>query len=149
MFGLTRCSPVQEVFDLQGDMNRILSSFFGLVPFKGLARELFWAPPVDLEETKEEVVVRVEIPGIKKEEIKLHVQGDTLTITGERKQETEVKEKTIHRLEGLYGKFQRVLWLPSEVEGSRASATYEAGVLTVRLPKSEQAKPKEISINVR
>ncbi len=149
MFELTRCSPIQDLSDMQEDMSRVLGSFFGLVPFKGLARELFWAPAVDIEETQDEVVVKAELPGMKKEDVKLHVDGASLTITGERKQESETKDKRFHRIESSYGKFQRVLSLPAEVEAAKASATYEAGVLTVRLPKSEEAKPREISIDVR
>lgn len=109
----------------------------------------FWAPLLDVEETTEEVVVQAELPGMKKEEIKLQVQGDTLLITGERKSQARTQDKTLHRAERVYGKFQRVIQLPSEVDGSRTRATYEAGVLTIQLPKREEAKPKEIQIEVK
>ena len=109
----------------------------------------FWAPVTDVEETKDEVVVKIELPGLKKEDIKLQIHSDALVVTGERKQESETKEKAFHRVESSYGKFQRVIALPSEVDADRARATYESGVLTVQLPKSEQAKPKELSIEVK
>ncbi len=112
-------------------------------------QEKFWAPLVDVEETRDEVVVRAEIPGLKKEEIKLQAQGDLLVLTGERKNESETKEKTVHLVERTYGRFQRVLQLPAEVDGSRAKAAYEAGVLTIQLPKREEAKPREIAIEVK
>ena len=115
----------------------------------GVTTEGFWAPLLDVEETRDEVTVRAELPGLNKEEIKLQVEGDLLVLSGERRAESESKEKTVHRLERVHGKFQRVLRLPSEVDGGRATAAYEAGVLTVRLPKREEAKPKEIAIEVR
>ena len=115
----------------------------------GVTTDGFWAPLLDLEETRDEVIVQAELPGLKKEEIKLQVEGDLLVLSGERKAESESKEKTVHRLERVYGQFQRVVQLPAEVDGGRATAAYEAGVLTVRLPKREEAKPKEIAIEVK
>jgi HSP20 family protein len=100
-----------------------------------------------VEETKDEVVVTVELPGMAKDGIMVQAHGDTLTITGERRREAETKDKTVHLVERGYGRFQRVLGLPAEVDGARAKATYEQGVLTIRLPKSEQAKPKEITVS--
>ena len=115
----------------------------------GVTTEGFWAPLLDVEESRDEVIVRVELPGLKKEGIKLEVEGDLLVLSGERKAESENKEKIVHRLERVYGQFQRAVQLPSEVDGSRAVAAYEAGVLTIRLPKREEAKPKEIAIEIK
>lgn len=108
-----------------------------------------WAPAIDVEENKDEVIVRAELPGMKREEIKLQIQGDVLTLTGERKWESETKDKRVHLTERAYGKFQRSLPLPSVVDGTGTKASYEVGVLTVRLPKREEAKPKEIAIEVK
>lgn len=110
---------------------------------------LLWAPAMDVEETRDEVIVTAELPGMTKDGIKVQAHGDTLAITGERRREAETKDATVHLVERRDGKFQRVLGLPAEVDGARATATYEQGVLTVRLPKSEQAKPKEITVEVR
>ena len=110
---------------------------------------VLWAPAMDVEETHDEVIVKVELPGLAREAIKVQAHGDTLVITGERRRETAPQDKTVHVVERSYGKFQRVLGLPAGVDGARATATYEQGVLTVRLPKSEQAKPKEITVEVR
>lgn len=110
---------------------------------------LLWAPAVDVEETQDEVVVKAEIPGMTRDGITLRVHGDTLTITGERRRETETKDKTVHLVERAFGKFQRTLQLPVEVEGARAKAEYVQGVLTIRLPKSESARPREIAIDVK
>ncbi len=138
-FELDRCGSTREVVGLQEEINKLFRGFEG-----GL-----WAPPINVEETKDEIIVKVEIPGIKKEEIKIHVEGDTLVLTGERKREVESKDKTVHLVESVYGKFQRVLGLPTEVDAGKSKATYENGILTVQLSKAEQAKPKEISITVQ
>ena len=134
-FGLSKCGPYREAVLFQEDP----SSF---------SRD-FWVPALEVEETKEEILVKAQLPGLKREEIQLQIQGDALVISGERKSETETKEKTVHLVETAYGKFQRIIGLPAEVDGTRATAVYEAGVLTVRLPKSEQAKPKEINVVVK
>ena len=133
-YEISRCEPFGEFLSL----NRLFGVEGG-----------FWAPLLDVEETRDEVIVRAELPGLKKEEIKLQVEGDLLVLSGERKSESESKEKTVHRLERVYGQFQRALRLPSKVDGGRATAAYEAGVLTVKLPKREEAKPKEIAIEVK
>jgi len=102
-----------------------------------------------MEETKDEIIVKAELPGIHKEGISLQVQADTLTLSGVRKSESETKDKTIHLVERSYGKFQRSIALPCKVDATRAKAVYEDGVLTVRLPKQEEVKPKEIAIEVK
>ena len=132
-FGLRKCDPLQVV--LREDIDGLFGDF--------------WAPLIDVEETKDEIIVKAQLPGLKREEIKLQVQQDALVISGERKAESETEEKTVHLVETVYGKFQRVLGLPVDVKADSASATYEAGILTVRLPKAEEAKPKEISIEVK
>ena len=147
-FELTRWDPFRDMVSLQEDMNKLFSDFWGRGGRRGLADE-FWAPLVDIEETKDEVVVKAEIPGMKKEEIKLQVTGDALAITGERRQESETKDKTFHRIERSYGKFQRIIGLPTEVQGAKAKASYENGILVIHLPKSEESKPKEIAIDVK
>lgn len=108
-----------------------------------------WAPAVDVEETPDEVLVRAEVPGMSREAIRLLVHGQTLSISGERRQEGTANEAPSRLVERASGRFQRVVGLPAEVDGGRAKATYEQGVLTVRLPKAEQAKPKEIAIDER
>ena len=147
-FEVTRWDPFQDMVSLQEDMNKLFSDFWGRGTRRGIADE-FWAPLVDIEETQDELVVKAEIPGMKKEEIKLQVTGDTLAITGERRSESETKDKTYHRIERSYGKFQRIIGLPSEVQGTKAKASYENGVLVIHLPKTDEAKPKEISIDVK
>jgi HSP20 family protein len=131
-------------------MNRLFREFFGRRGGR-LARgdSSIWFPALDVEETKDEIIVKAELPGIRKEEISLQVQADTLTLSGVRKSESETKDKTIHLVERSYGKFQRSIALPCKVDATRAKAVYEDGVLTVRLPKQEEVKPKEIAIEVK
>ena len=141
---LSTWDPFREMVSLRDELDRLFDSVFGRFPRE--RGEIYWAPPLDIEEIEEAVVVRVELPGMNKEDIKISLSGDTLTISGERKQEIEKKGKTYYRIERAYGKFQRTVTLPTEVEGDKAKATYRAGILELVLPKSEKSKAKEISI---
>lgn len=107
-----------------------------------------WAPVVDVAETKDEVIVRAEVPGMTKEEISVTLQDDVLTLRGEKKQEKTEKEADFHRIERSYGSFVRSFTLPTLVQTDKVKAAYKDGVLTVTLPKAEEVKPKEISISV-
>ena len=107
-----------------------------------------WLPPVDIEENGREYVIKAELPGMKKEEVKLKVEGGTLMISGERKAEKEDKDKKYHRLERSYGAFQRSFTLPEGTPPEKISAEFKDGVLLVRLPKDEKAKPKAIEVTV-
>lgn len=146
---LTKWEAMPDVVSLQDEMNRLFLDFFGRTPGRRVAAEALWAPIMDIEETKDDIIVKAEIPGMTKDDVKIQVTGDLLTISGERKREEETKEKTYHRIERSYGQFQRMITLPSEVQSSKAKASYENGVLTIKLPKSEEVKPKEISIEVK
>jgi len=140
---LIRWDPWHEMSSLRDDMDRLFDSMTGRYPRE---REALWAPPLDIEETKESIIVRTELPGMKREDIKISVHGDQLTISGERRHEAEQKERTFHRIERAYGKFQRTLVLPADVNGSKARASYKNGILELILPKSEEAKAHEIAI---
>lgn len=147
---ITKWEPMPDILSLQDEMNRLFLDFFGRAPAgRRLISESLWAPVMDIEETKDDIIVKAEIPGMTKEDVKIQITGDLLTISGERKREEESKDKTYHRIERSYGQFQRMITLPSEVQSSKAKASYENGVLTIRLPKSEEVKPKEISIEVK
>ena len=146
---LTKWEPIPEIVSLQDEMNRLFLDFFGRTPGRRMMSDGLWAPIMDIEETKDDIIVKAEIPGMTKDDVKIQVTGDMLTISGERKREEESKDKTYHRIERSYGQFQRMITLPSEVQSAKAKASYENGVLTIRLPKSEEVKPKEISIEVK
>lgn len=105
-----------------------------------------WAPPLDVQEDKDGYTIRVELPGMKREEIEVAIQADALVISGERKAETVKDDTEVHRQERFFGRFSRVLTLPTAVAGDQVKATYKDGILTVTLPKAEEAKPKQITV---
>lgn len=147
MSKIKRYEPLWGIDTFRRDMDRLFDSFFGHGPSEEYAT--LWAPAVDIEETKDSVVIRAEIPGMNKEDIKIQTVGDALVITGERKHESEEKDRHFHRVERAYGKFQRMMQLPVEVESDKAKASYKDGVLEIIFPKSEKAKAREIEIEVK
>jgi HSP20 family protein len=112
------------------------------------ATEAMWSPLVDIHETKDNILLQIEVPGVKQEDIHVSIEDGTLTLKGERKRETEVKEDQYHRVERSYGHFERRILLPSEVDSDRVKASYRDGVLEIQLPKKEEAKPKQIRVEV-
>ena len=107
-----------------------------------------WVPPVDVLQDKDAVTVRVELPGMKKQDIGVTLHEGVLSISGERKDETDHASGECHRTERFFGKFQRSITLPSPVKADKIQASYKDGVLTVTLPKTEEAKPKHIEVSV-
>ena len=146
---LMRWRPTNDLTSMREEMNRLFDSFFSGFPErrKGLL-EGEWAPSVDVAETDEEIVVTAELPGVKQEEVDISIADGVLTLKGEKKEEKEVKEKNYHRIERSYGSFQRSISLTTGVEASKAKATYKNGILCVTIPKVEEAKPKQIKIDV-
>ena len=110
--------------------------------------ERVWAPAVDMYETKDALVVTAELPGLNEKDIHLSITGDMLSIRGERQWNQEVKQESYYRGERWYGKFERTLPLPMPVQADKVTASYRDGVLTIKLPKVEEIKPKEIKIDV-
>ncbi len=107
-----------------------------------------WAPALDVHEDRAAYVVRIELPGLKREDIDVSLHDGALVISGERKPETLEEGVEIHRQERFYGKFQRVLTLPESVAADKVKADYKDGVLTVTLPRTEEARPKKIDVSV-
>jgi HSP20 family protein len=107
-----------------------------------------WMPSVDIAETAEAFEIKAELPDVRKEDVKVSVEDGQLRISGERKQEKEEKGKKFHRVERSYGSFMRSFTLPENVDDSRLTAEYKDGLLNVRLPKTEKAKPKAIAVKV-
>lgn len=142
---LPKWNPFRELVNLREDMDRFLNTFFGRHQEE---TEGFWAPVIDIEEDNDNFTVKAELPGIKKDDIKISVRGNLLSIAGERKQESKVKNRTFHRIERSYGNFMRTITLPSEVNADNVKATYKDGILIITLPKPESMKPKEISIEI-
>ena len=143
---IVRWKPMRDLVDLRDEMDRMFDSFWG----SDADREGgMLIPPVDMIENDDNFVVSVELPGLKKEDIKMTMQNNVLTLSGSKKHEFESKEDTVHRVERSYGSFCRSVNLPSKVDSSAIKASYDSGVLKVTLPKVEEAKPKEISIDVK
>ena len=141
--------PFREIASLRDDMDRMFDSFFGRVPADRDKRDGIWLPLVDIEENHDEVTVRAELPGMTKEDIKVSVVGNVLTLSGERRYQSEEKGRTFHRIERAYGKFYRSITLPTEVDNAKVKAQYRDGILTIALPKSQDNRPKEIAIEVK
>lgn len=145
----SRWDPFKEL----EDMERRLSAWFGwpLRRREGEKEALTvaeWSPLVDIEESEKEYLIKAELPEVKKEDVKISVQEDVLTISGERKSEKEEKGKKYHRVERCYGSFMRSFTLPEDADGTKVTAEYKDGVLRIHLPKSEKAKPKAIEVKV-
>ncbi len=140
--------PMRDVFSLQEEINRMFDEIMGRVPAERRPERQTWTPAVDVYETKDAVVVEIEAPGLDKKDLHLSIQDNVLTVKGERRWQEEKKERNYHRVERVYGSFQRSFTLPASVDSNRVKATYKDGVLTITLPKVEEAKPKEISVKV-
>lgn len=145
---IVRWRPIENLSSIHREMNRLFDDFLSAPPESRDLIEGAWSPKVDISETEHEVVVTAELPGIKKEDVKVNVQNNVLTLSGEKKQEKETKEKNFHRIERSYGSFHRSFTLPMEVDTEKIGATYKEGLLKVTLPKAEVSKPKQIDINV-
>ena len=142
--------PVRELMDVTQELEQWCGVRSPGVPTRRWAAEGVWAPATDIEETKEQFVVKADLPGMKQEEISISVLGNTLTISGERKSAAETKEDDgrFLRMERVCGSFQRVVELPSSVNVDQVKASYRDGLLTVTVPKREEAKPKQIQVEV-
>jgi HSP20 family protein len=147
---IVRWDPFRNLMALQDEMNRLFeSTLFGETAGASRGgRSIVWAPPIDVVESKDKVIVNAELPGMKPDEVELSVDEGVLTIKGERKFSEEVKEENLHRIERAYGYFERRISLPKTIDAEKISATYTDGVLRIELPKVEESKPKQIPIKV-
>jgi HSP20 family protein len=139
---------LDRLSNLRSELDNLFDSpFFLSMPMR--QSQLFngWTPAIDLYQTNDDVVALVELPGMRKEDIELSLQDGMLTISGERKSETQSGDKQ-QRSERFVGKFRRSISMPTRVDANKVSATYKDGILTVTLPKTEEVKPKQIQVNV-
>ena len=134
------------VSDIQGEVNRLFDNFFGRPASSAAGRT--WAPPVDLYETKDDLVLTMELPGVRDKDVTVSITGDLLTVKGERRLEHDAKEQQFLHVERVAGKFERLVQLPIPVQGDKVKATYRDGVLEIKLPKTEEIKPKEIKVDI-
>src|SRR6202045_2013223 len=148
---LTRWEPFREYSTMQNrinHMNRLFrESYSPEAPEEALTTTSF-APPVDVYEDEHNIILKLEVPGIDEKDIDVRIEGNTLTVHGERKIEKEEKEENFRRVERQYGSFTRSFTLPSSVDPGQVSAHYEKGVLNINLAKKAEAKPKQIKVNV-
>jgi HSP20 family protein len=140
-------APFRDFERMRRNMDRLWDSFFER-GVRGADEDGEWLPYLDVAETKNEIVVKAEVPGMDAKDIDISLSDGLLTIKGEKKQEREEKEENYHLVERSYGAFTRSIRLPKEVQSDKISASYKNGVLKVTLPKSEEAKKKEIKIKV-
>lgn len=143
---LMQLNPGREFMQLQDRINRLFSDA-GRGTEEGLMNQGNWVPPVDIYQNgNHEIVLKAELPDMRREDIQVTVDENTLTIKGEKKLTDEVKEDQFQRIERVYGTFSRSFSLPPNVDATKLSAEYKNGVLTVRIPLREEAKPRQVEV---
>jgi len=145
---ITRWDPFREFATLQDRMNRLVRDSFGNEGREEALTNTTFAPPVDVYEDEHSVTLKIEVPGIEEKDIDVRIENNTLTVHGERKFEQEEKEENYRRVERQYGSFTRTFSLPNTVDQESVQADYDKGVLKVKLAKKQEAKPKQIKVNV-
>ena len=146
---IVRWDPLRNVASLQDRINRLFNeAFSGSKAFEDDVSMSAWRPAVDIYDTDNALVIKAELPGIEKDDVSVDVKGNVLTIKGERSFDKEIKEENYYRKERSIGKFQRSFTLPEAVNPEAIKANFKNGVLEIEVPKPEEKKPKQISINV-
>jgi len=148
--GMTVWQPFNEM----EEMGRQFEDVFGRPFLPGLWRrvsseEAAWTPAIDVIEKEDKFLVKVELPGVKEEDVDVSVSGDMLTISGEKKTESEVKKKGYYFSESSYGSFSRSVTMPSTVDAGKIAANYDKGVLEITLPKIAEVKPKKVVVSIK
>ena len=144
---INRFDPFRELATLQGRMNRLFGDVY--VRDEDVTQGGNWVPPVDIYETEgHDLIIKAELPDMTREDIEVTVENNTLTLRGTKKLPTDVKEEQFRRVERSYGTFSRSFTLPTTVDSSKVGAEYRNGVLTVKLPFREEAKPRTINVEI-
>jgi len=144
---ITRWDPFRDVLTLQGRMNSLFQDFNRGLGDGDVATAAF-VPPVDVYEDEQKIILKLEVPGMKENDLDIQLENNVLTVRGERKFEKEEKEENFHRIERRYGSFYRSFTIPSTVNPESVKASYDAGVLKLELEKRPEAKPKQIKVAV-
>jgi HSP20 family protein len=144
---IVRWEPLRELGSLQAEMNRLFNTVFDQ-PVNGNGGARRWIPAMDLVETEDHFVLRADLPGMGEGDVEITLEDNLLTISGERKAEHEAGREGFYRVERAFGAFSRSLTLPKGTDAERVAASFDKGVLEVRIPKPEERKPKKISIAV-
>jgi HSP20 family protein len=137
-----------ELSNFRKEMDRLWNRAFGEAAL-GKAFETEWQPSADIVETADSITVKAELPGLEPKDIEVTLSGDLLTIKGEKKKEEEKKDEKFHRTERFYGMFERSFRLPTGIKMDKVEANFDKGILTITLPKTEEAKTKEIKIPIK
>jgi HSP20 family protein len=145
---IVRWEPLRELASIQSEMNRLFNTVFEPAPTGNGGALRRWLPPMDLVETGDHFVLRADLPGLSEEDVNIEVEDNVLTVSGERKAEHETTKEGYHRVERAFGSFSRSLTLPEGVDAEQVAASFDRGVLEIRIPKPEQRKPRKISIGV-
>ena len=145
---MTHYTTDRDVKNLQAQLNRLFEPFARFATGDEDLVSGTWAPPVDVAETQDRILVRAEVPGIRQEDISIEFENGLLTLRGERKLE-KTEDVTWHRVERIYGNFSRSFTLPRSVDPEKITASYRDGILEIEVPKREEAKPKQIRIAVQ
>jgi HSP20 family protein len=152
---LVKFNPMRDLVDFEREFNKMFNSFenrFGISRSKEEDNEYenaVWMPLTDIYEDKENYTLKLDLPGIKKEDVKISFVDGKLSISGERTQESEHKDSKCHRIERSFGRYYRSFNLPEHVQSDKINAEFKDGQLTISIPKAEEAKPKEIEIKVK
>jgi len=146
---LTRRESFREFSPMQDRLNRLFRESYNPERPEEALTTTTLAPPVDIYEDEHNLTLKIEVPGIDEKDIDVRIEGNTLTVHGERKLEKEEKEENFRRVERHYGSFTRSFTLPGSVDPGEVSADYDKGVLKIKLPKKAEAKPKQIKVNIR
>ena len=147
---LIRWEPTRELGSIQTEMNRLFTNFFEPTTGSNGGNGVFrrWTPAMDVVETDDHYVLRADLPGVSEGDVKIEVDDNVLTVSGERKSSHEVTKQGYYRVERSYGHFSRTLTLPEGVDADSINATFDRGVLEVKVPKPEQRKPRKVEITV-
>ncbi len=145
---IVKYNPFRDLRTMQDQMNRLLDLAWTREAGEEL-REGVWQPPVDIYEDKDSVIIKAELPEIDQKDIDIRIEDNTLTLRGERKHSEKIKQENFHRIERYYGSFQRSFTLPQNIDQEKVKASCDKGVLTITLPKREETKPKQITVEVK
>lgn len=146
-YELSSWSPFRDLVNVQREIGRVFDGLFPEYENEN-AYVTNWAPRVDVSENKDAYMIKAELPGVDKSDVKITLHDNVLTVKGEKKQEKEEKDVNLHRVERSFGLFQRSFSLPQTVKSDKIDASFKDGVLVITLPKAEEAKPREIEVKV-
>jgi HSP20 family protein len=145
---IVKYNPFKELRTMQEQMNRMMDMAWNK-EFGEELKEGVWQPPVDIYEDEQSVIIKAEIPDVDQKDIDVRIEDNTLTLKGERKHSSEIRKENYYRVERSFGQFQRSFSLPQSIDRDNIQASCDKGVLTITLPKKEEKKPKQITVEVK